>query len=191
VWRPADQVWGRSRRQVCVNCELRGVCGVLTAGQVHVGLKPCALCQGCTGAFFRIDELPAFLIKPSVTSQQNKNPTQKKRMRWEERQHVWEICHLQSLYVEMWCAGALTFITRLLKTNSYRFFKLLSLDSSSSFWQRWSFHNSPNLLFISPVSLWSKASFFANYILYFWQGTKLFLVPVIIMKCAFIKCIGL
>lgn len=58
-------VWGGCRRvRVCV-------CG-LTAGQVRVGLKPCALCQGCTGAFFRIDELPAFLIKPSVTSQQNK-----------------------------------------------------------------------------------------------------------------------
>lgn len=133
MWRPADQVWGRSRRQVCVNCELRGVCGVLTAGQVHVGLKPCALCQGCTGAFFRIDELPAFLIKPSVTSQQNKNANTKKGTRGEERQHVWEICHLQSLYVEMWCADALTFITRILKTNSYRFSSFSHLTVQAHF----------------------------------------------------------
>lgn len=62
-----------------VHAHLR-VCG-LTAGQVRVGLKPCALCQGCTGAFFRIDELPAFLIKPSVTSQQNKNPNTHTRAR--------------------------------------------------------------------------------------------------------------
>lgn len=58
--------------RVCVR--VRG----LTAGQVRVGLKPCALCQSCTGAFFRIDELPAFLIKPSVTSQQNKKPNTQK-----------------------------------------------------------------------------------------------------------------
>lgn len=44
---------------------------VLTAGQVRAGLKPCVLCQARSTSSFRIDELPAFLIKPSVTSQQN------------------------------------------------------------------------------------------------------------------------
>lgn len=79
---PVDQVWGCSWQQMCGGssgvcvcvCALAParacVCG-LTAGRVRVGLKPCALCQGSTGAFFRIDELPAFLIKPSVICQQN------------------------------------------------------------------------------------------------------------------------
>ena len=72
-------VWVGAWVPVCARvCVCVCVCG-LTAGQVRVGLKPCALCQGCTGAFFRIDELPAFLIKPSVTSQQNKKPNTKKK----------------------------------------------------------------------------------------------------------------
>ena len=53
-------------------CGCARACVHLTAGQVGVGLKPCVLCQGSTGTFFRIDELPASLIKPSVTLQQSK-----------------------------------------------------------------------------------------------------------------------
>ena len=101
----------RARACVCV-C----VWGDWQLARVRVALKPCAPCQGCTGTFFRIDELPVFLMKSSVTEQ--KNPTHKhthtentKRGMncGEERYHV----YLQSNRVLMWCAG--TFITRILK----------------------------------------------------------------------------
>ena len=153
-------------------CTCVSVCG-LTAGQVRVGLKPCALCQGCTGAFFRIDELPAFLIKPSVIYQQNKNSEREKKKRRVEgrRGNVWEICHLQSHHVQMWCAEALTFITRILKTNSHLFCSPQSFDNSGSFEKVSSFHPIPNLLlFFTAIALIHAKSFCQSGLLFiYWS----------------------
>lgn len=63
----------------CTQMHIYVCAWMLTAGQVRAGLKPCALCQARSTSSFRIDELPAFLIKPSVTSQQNTHMQKKKK----------------------------------------------------------------------------------------------------------------